>query len=173
MTCHLAGVPNCQNLMSDDLRCCMCVCHSAVSNSLWSHGLLQLTRFLCPWNSPGKNSGVDRHSLLQGIFLTQGSNTGLQHCRQILYHLSHQGSPYLRYIISVVSLQCRRWGFNPWVGRPPGEGNGNPCQCSCLENPMDRGAWWATYSPWGHKESDTTERLSTCALLGARRRWYA
>ena len=96
MTCHLAGVPNCQNLMSDDLRCCMCVCHSAVSNSLWSHGLLQLTRFLCPWNSPGKNSGVDRHSLLQGIFLTQGSNTGLQHCRQILYHLSHQGADVIK-----------------------------------------------------------------------------
>ena len=38
-----------------------------------------------------------------------------------------------------------------------GEGNGNPLQYSCLENPMDRGA----YSPWGHKESDTTERLST------------
>ena len=34
-----------------------------------------------------------RHSLLQGIFLTQGLNLGLSHCRQILYHLSHQGSP--------------------------------------------------------------------------------
>ena len=39
-----------------------------------------------------------------------------------------------------------------------GEGNGNPLQCSCLENPRDGGAWWATYSPWGLKESDTTER---------------
>ena len=37
-----------------------------------------------------------------------------------------------------------------------GEGNGNPLQYSCLENPMDRGAWWT--SPWGPKESDTTER---------------
>ena len=35
------------------------------------------------------------HFLLQGIFLTQGSNSGLLHCRQILYHLSHQGSPYV------------------------------------------------------------------------------
>ena len=42
-------------------------------------------------------------------------------------------------------------------GISPGEGNGNPLQDSCLENPMDRGAWWATYNPWGHKESDTTE----------------
>ena len=40
-------------------------------------------------------------------------------------------------------------------GRFPGEGNGNPLQYSCLENPMDGGAW----CPWGHKESDTTERL--------------
>ena len=34
--------------------------------------------------------------------------------------------------------------FNPWVGRPPREGNGNPLQNSCLENPMDRGTWQAT-----------------------------
>ena len=46
----------------------------------------------CPWNFPGKNSGVDCHSLLQGIFLTQGSNQGLLHCRQILYHLSYQAN---------------------------------------------------------------------------------
>ena len=45
----------------------------------------------------------------------------------------------------------------PGSGISPGEGSGNPFQDSCLENPMDRGAWWATYSPWGHKESDTTE----------------
>ena len=42
---------------------------------------------------PGKNTRVGFHVLLQGIFLTQGSNPGLQHFRQILYHLSHQGSP--------------------------------------------------------------------------------
>ena len=35
-----------------------------------------------------------------------------------------------------------------------------PLQYSCLENPVDRGAWQATYSPWGHKESGTTERLT-------------
>ena len=43
-----------------------------------------------PWNSPGKNTGVGSHSHLQGILPTQGSNPGLLHCRQILYHLSHQ-----------------------------------------------------------------------------------
>ena len=44
--------------------------------------------------------------------------------------------------------------------RSAGGGNGNPVQYSCLENPMDRGAWWATVHG-GHKESDMTERLST------------
>ena len=47
----------------------------------------------------------------------------------------------------------------PGSGRSPGKGNGNPLQYSCLENPMHRGAWWATV----HRveESDTTEQLST------------
>ena len=43
----------------------------------------------------GKNTGVDCHALLQGIFRTQESNPGLPHCRQILYHLSHLGSPWI------------------------------------------------------------------------------
>ena len=55
---------------------------------------------------------------------------------------------------------CNAGGLSliPGLGRPPGEGNGNPLQHSCLENPMDRRAWRA--SPWGHKESDMTERLT-------------
>ena len=48
-------------------------------------------------------------------------------------------------------------GSIPVLGRSPGEGNGNPVQYSCLENSVDRGAWQATYSPWGHEESDRTE----------------
>ena len=55
-------------------------------------------------DSPGKNTGVGSHSLLQGIIPTQGSNSGLLHCRRILYHLSHQGSPlvvtYNRYFLT-------------------------------------------------------------------------
>ena len=73
---------------------CMYVSCSVISDSLWPHGL-QLTRLLCLWNSAGKNIGVGTQSLLQGISLTQGSNPGLPHCRQILYCLSHQGSPVL------------------------------------------------------------------------------
>ena len=46
-------------------------------------------------------------------------------------------------------------GLNPGSGRSPGGGHGNPFQYSCLGNPIDRGA--VGYSPWGHKESDTTE----------------
>ena len=46
-------------------------------------------------------------------------------------------------------------GLTPGLGRSPGEGNGNPLQHSCLENPRDRGAWWATVH--GVAESDTAE----------------
>ena len=46
-----------------------------------------------PWNAPGQNTGVGSLSILQGIFPTQGLNPDLLHCRQILYQLSHKGSP--------------------------------------------------------------------------------
>ena len=44
---------------------------------------------LCPWDSPGKNTGVGCHFFLEGIFPTQGSNLGLSYCRQTLYCLYH------------------------------------------------------------------------------------
>ena len=66
---------------------------SVISDSLQPHGQL-LARFVSTKNSSCKNTGVGSHSFLQGIFLTQGSNLGLLHCRWILYHLSHQGSPF-------------------------------------------------------------------------------
>ena len=74
-----------KNMLSAVLSC------SAVSISLRPHGL-QPARLLCLWDSSGKNTGVGCHALLQGIFLTQGLNSGLLHCRQTLYHLNHQGS---------------------------------------------------------------------------------
>ena len=67
--------------------------HSVLFDSLRLHGLHS------PWNSPGQNGEFSRllewvsPSLLQGIFLTQGLNPGLPHCRRILYQLNHKGSP--------------------------------------------------------------------------------
>ena len=70
---------------------------SVLSNSLQPYGQ-QPTRFLCPWESPGKNAGEGSHSLLQGIFPTQGSSLGLLYIscigRQVLYHQHHLGSPF-------------------------------------------------------------------------------
>ena len=46
-------------------------------------------------------------------------------------------------------------------GRSPGGGHGHPLQYSCLENPMDRGAWWG---PWGRRESDVIEHLNNSSV---------
>ena len=59
---------------------------SVLSDSLRPHGIYS------PWNSPGQNTGVGSFSLLQGIFPTQGLNSGLSHCRWILYQLRNKGS---------------------------------------------------------------------------------
>ena len=69
---------------------CVFVCanHSVTSNSFRPHGL-QHARILCPWDSPGKNTGMGCCALLQGIFPTQGLNPGLLHGRQIFYCLRH------------------------------------------------------------------------------------
>ena len=68
---------------------CWSVSCSVMSDS-WV-GLLGLT--FCPWSFPGKNTGLGCHFVLQEIFLTQRLNLCLLHCRHILYHLIHQGSP--------------------------------------------------------------------------------
>ena len=70
------------------------VSFSVMSHSLRPHGL-QPARFLCPWTSPGRNTGAGCHFLLQGIFLIQGLNLCLLclwHCRWLLYHQSYQES---------------------------------------------------------------------------------
>ena len=61
------------------------------------------------WNSPGQKSGMGSCSLLQGIFPIQGSDPGLPHCMQILYQLSHQGSPFssIQFSHSVMSNSLR------------------------------------------------------------------
>ena len=77
-------IPFCFLLKTSSVLSC-----SVMSDSLKPHGL-QPTRLLCPWDSPGKNTGVCCHFLLQVIFPTQGSNLGLLHGRQFLYFLRHQ-----------------------------------------------------------------------------------
>ena len=81
------------------------------------------------------------------------------------------------------ACQCRGWGFHPWgLGRSPGEENSNPLQYSCLENPMNRGAWWSpvhgvtesqtqlsshayqTSCPFAHKGDGGNPHLFVCLL---------
>ena len=73
------------------MPCCV-LCHSYVSDSLRPHELLP-ARHLCPWGFSRQESWMGCHALLQGIFPTQGLNSGLLHCRRILYCPSYQKSP--------------------------------------------------------------------------------
>ena len=89
-----------------DIYVCAFSVASVLSDSLWPHGLPP-ARFLCPWEFPSKNTELGCHALFQGIFLTQGSNACLLHCRQILYLLSHVGSPIdtcTLYIVKIIYL---------------------------------------------------------------------
>ena len=71
-----------------------------------SHVWLFVTPWTIPWNSPGQNTGVGSLSLLQGIFPTQGSNTGLRHCRCILYQLSHNGNQNCQWLLRVYGVNA-------------------------------------------------------------------
>ena len=71
---------------------------------------------LCSWNSPGKNIGVGNHFLLQGILLIQRLNTGLLHCRQILYHLNHQRSRWQTSDCNLLSSKSFMvWNSSRWL----------------------------------------------------------
>ena len=91
----------------------VCQVASIVSNSVRPYGLWP-TRLLCPWNSPGKNTGVGCHALLQGIFPTQGRDPRLLcllHCWQVLYHYHWETQGYSlhpKYLFSIYLfiLQC-------------------------------------------------------------------
>ena len=110
------------------------VSHSVMSSSLWPHGV-QLTRLL----HPGKNTGMDCHILLHGIFPTQGLNPGLLCCRQILYHLSHQGSPEW----SILSAK------KEWSQSPANCTETHNYYSFCCWSPMPSGSWSPTYV-WGN-----------------------
>ena len=86
------GLQHCRQILyhlsfREVLLLCLVVKLSGHFNYIGTHELYS------PWNSPDQNTGVGSCSLLQGIFPTQGSNSGLPHCMQILYQLSHSGSP--------------------------------------------------------------------------------
>ena len=98
-----------------------------------------------------KNTGVDILSFLQGIFLTQESNLGLLHCRQILYQLSYQGSPRWR-SGNNSTCQCRRHKrFNPWVGKIPWNRKWQPTLVFLPGECHGQGSLEG-YSPWHHKK---------------------
>ena len=68
------------------------------------------TRLLCPWKSPDQNIGVGCHSYLEGIFPIQGSNLGLLHCRQILYHLNQILSTCVCVCVCIHIHTYKDWG---------------------------------------------------------------
>ena len=147
----------------------MCESCSVVSDSLGPHGLFS------PWNSPGQNTGVGCHSLLQGIFPTQRSNPDLLHCRRIL----HQGSPrileWVAYPFSSKSSRPRnRTGvfcmagrfFTNWAIREAKQetwvqslGREDPRLSTpvLLPGKFHGQRSLAGYSPWGRKKSNMME----------------
>ena len=116
-------------------------------------------------DSPGKNTGVGCHALLQGIFLTQGWNLhllSLLHWQVDSLPLTAPGRRQWHPTPVLLPGKPHGWrslvGCSQWGRKESdtteqlhfhfslsciGEGNGNPLQCSCLENPRDGVAWWA------------------------------
>ena len=108
---------SCAFRSEDNRRICMCIYTYIYIYIYMKVKVAQLCLTLCdpldlyrPWNSPSQNTGVSSRSLLQGIFPTQGLNPGLPHCRQILYKLSHQGSPRM---LEWVAYPFSRGSFRP------------------------------------------------------------
>ena len=96
----------------------VCYIASVISNSLRPHGL-QPTRLLCPWDCPGKNTGVGCHALLQGIFQTQGSNPcvlHLLHWQEGSLPLALPRKPYTVFQFSSVQSHSHlRLFATPWT----------------------------------------------------------
>ena len=114
---------------------CMLSSHSVVSDSVTPWTVAR--QLLCPWNFPGKNTGVGCHFPLQGIFLSQG----LSLCLLCLLNWQVDSLPLGFPVDSddkEPAYSSGDPGLIPVLGRSPGEGNGNPLQNSCLEKSMDR-----------------------------------
>ena len=102
-----------------------------MSDSLQPHGLYG------PWNSPGQITGVGSLSLLQGIFPTQGSNSGLLHCRLILYQPSHKESPRI--------LEWVAYSFSRGSSRPRVELGSPALQADSLPTELWGKLFWKPY----------------------------
>ena len=115
--------------------------------------------FVTPWTSSSQASSQASSSM---GFSRQEHWTGLPFPSSVYRYVDTHIRSYLHICICMLGfpggsvVKSHRCGFNPWVRKSPGEGNGNPVQYSCLENPMDRGTWWAV-TVHGVAESDTTE----------------
>ena len=118
-------------------------------------------RLLCPWDSPGKNTGVGCHALLQGIFPTQGSNTRLLHWQPDSLPLSHLGSPGSlkgekgggRDVMKETKSEWGSWPLLAWRREEGGHEpkNTNLQQVNKVEE---------THSPWRlHKECSPVNTL--------------
>ena len=114
------------------------------------------TRFPRPWDSPGKNTGVGCHFLLQCMKVKSESEVA-QSCPTLIDPMdcTLPGSS----IHGILQAKVLEWGAIAFsIYHPYSDFNGTPLQYSCLENPIDRGACWAAVHG-GRWESDTTERL--------------
>ena len=130
---------------------------SSLSNSLRPHGL-QPIRLLCPWDSPGKNSGVGCHFLLEEIFPIQGSTLGLLYCRWILYCPSRQ-KPQVALAVKNLLANTGRYkkcGFDSWIGKLPWRKAWQPTTVF-LPGEFHGQKSLVGYSLWGCKETDMTE----------------
>ena len=128
--------------------------HSVVSNPMD----YSPSGSLYPWNFPGKNAGVGCHFLLQGIFPIQGSNLGLLHWWQTLYHLSHQESSKT---VKVLVAQSCPTLCDPVDSRMPGSSLHGISQARILE--------WVAIS--SSKESSQPREWNNCIGVGFFTTW--
>ena len=160
------------------LSFCMCISclwtHSIPGMSLGphpSHAVLSLVAQSCPTlcnpmdcsppsssvheDSPGKNTGVGGHALLQVIFPTQGLNLGLPHCKWILYHLSHQGNSRIQ----------------EWVANPSSQESSPPRSWTGISCIAGRFFTLAAELPGKPHPSHIHTKLSTCIEVKGPPHW--